>query len=283
MSIQNFNATVWAGEILSNLRKTHIAGMAVNRNYEGEISAFGEKVKINSIGSITSKDYTSNSDMDAPDTLSDSQKELEINQAKYVNFQVDDIDKAQQRPKVMSEAMTEAAHSLSDASDSYILGLFGDADHDIGSAGDAVTLTTSNVYEKFVEAATLLDESNVPRNGGRWAIVPPWVHALLVKSDEFLRATSMGDAVVMNGMVGQIAGFNVLMSNNVAEGDGTQAGEYRALFGYPGAITFAEQILNLEAYRPERRFADAVKGLYAYGAKVVRPTGLVAAHFEKSA
>ena len=34
---------------------------------------------------------------------------------------------------------------------------------------------------------------------------------------------------------------------------------------------FAEQILKVEAYRPESAFSDAVKGLHLYGAKVMRP------------
>lgn len=43
------------------------------------------------------------------------------------------------------------------------------------------------------------------------------------------------------------------------------------VFGYRGATTYAEQVASVEAYRPERRFADALKGLHLYGAKVTRP------------
>ena len=41
------------------------------------------------------------------------------------------------------------------------------------------------------------------------------------------------------------------------------------------AIAFAEQLSEIEAYRPELRFADAVKGLHLYGAKVVYPNEIV--------
>ena len=41
------------------------------------------------------------------------------------------------------------------------------------------------------------------------------------------------------------------------------------------AIAFAERLSEIEAYRPEKRFADAVKGLHLYGAKVVYPDELV--------
>ncbi len=37
------------------------------------------------------------------------------------------------------------------------------------------------------------------------------------------------------------------------------------------AIAFAEQINKVEAYRPEKAFSDAIRALYVFGAKVVRP------------
>ena len=37
------------------------------------------------------------------------------------------------------------------------------------------------------------------------------------------------------------------------------------------AIAFAEQIEKVEAYRPEKAFQDALKGLYVFGAKIVNP------------
>ena len=37
------------------------------------------------------------------------------------------------------------------------------------------------------------------------------------------------------------------------------------------AVAFAEQIEKVEHYRPEDAFTDAVKGLYVFGAKIIRP------------
>jgi hypothetical protein len=50
-----------------------------------------------------------------------------------------------------------------------------------------------------------------------------------------------------------------------------------AIAGSRIATTYAEQISKVEAFRPEKRFADALKGLHLYGAKVVRPEALVVA------
>lgn len=50
-----------------------------------------------------------------------------------------------------------------------------------------------------------------------------------------------------------------------------------ALAGSNIATTYAQQINKVEAYRPQQRFSDALKGLLLYGAKVIRPEALAVA------
>lgn len=275
MALDNFIPSVWSARLLANMHKVLVFGQegVVNRDYEGEIRQFGDTVKINAIGAVTIGTYTKNSDISAPEALSDSQTTLTIDQAKYFNFQIDDVDAAQQKPKVMDAAMAEAAYALADAADQYIASLYtGVASSN--RIGDDTTPETISVvaeaYEYLVNLAVLLDEANVPR-AARWVVVPPWYHGLLLKDDRFVKAgTATTDQVLRNGEVGEAAGFRVLKSNNVPASGTT----YHVIAGYAGAISFAEQINKVEAYRPERRFADAVKGLHLYGAKLVRPNGI---------
>ena len=74
-----------------------------------------------------------------------------------------------------------------------------------------------------------------------------------------------------NGLIGRAAGFDVYRSTLVPNSSST---EYKVIAGHRSAWSKAEQILETEAYRPEKRFADALKGLHVYGAKVVRPSNL---------
>jgi len=68
----------------------------------------------------------------------------------------------------------------------------------------------------------------------------------------------------------------VLVSNNLpTETDGSSGTYTQIIAGHASATSYAEQINKVEAFRPERRFADAVKGLHVYGSKVVRPDSLV--------
>lgn len=278
MAVTTFIPELWSARLLYALEKAHVATNLVNRNYEGEISNHGDTVHINTIGAITVKSYTKNTDIDAPETLTTTDQTLVIDQAKYFNFQVDDVDKVQAAGELVDTAMGRAAYALADVSDAYLLGVIAAgaaAGNTIGSAAAPVALTASTVYENIVKLKTKLDKANVP-NTGRTIVVPPDVHSLLLLDDRFAKSTATaGQEALINGLVGRIAGFDVYMSNNVKTGTGTDTGKtpyFEITAQITDATTYAEQIIKTEAYRMESRFADAVKGLHVYGAKVTDGT-----------
>lgn len=274
MAIDNFIPEVWSDRLKRHLDKALVYGMLVNREYQTDLISYGDTVNINQIGNVTIGDYTKNGSISAPETLTDANTKLLIDTAKYFNFEIDKIDEAQTKPKVMDAAMQRAGYGLADAKDQAIAALYtGVAASNIvglGSSGAAVVPTTSDIYNYFTQAGMLLTEANVP-TVGRWAVIPPWMHKLLQDSGEFTADTSMGDDVKTNGLIGRVAGFEVYISNNVPN---TAGAEYKVMFGTNEAITFADQLNSLEAYSPEGSFSDAVKGLDVYGAKLVHDDGI---------
>jgi N4-gp56 family major capsid protein len=277
MALNNFTPQVWSARLLANLNKRLVYGQpgVANRDYEGEIKDKGNTVKINAIGAVTVSTYTKGSDHATPEELDDAQTTLVITESKMFNFAIDDVDKAQQSPKAMDAAMGEAGYALANTADSFIAGKYTDAAaaNLIGSTGSPKTdlATLGRAYEYLLQLKTKLDEANVPTEN-RWCIVPPWFEELLLQDERFVSFGTMQNLEnLKNGSIGKAAGFQIFLSNNVPN---TASTEYRIMAGYPGAISFAEQINKVEAFRPERRFADAMKGLHLYGAKVVRPAGL---------
>ncbi len=278
MAVTTFIPELWNARLLYALEKAHVATNLVNRNYEGEIRNHGDTVHINTIGAITVKNYAKNTDIADPEVLSTTDQTLVIDQSKYFNFQVDDVDKVQAAGELVDTAMGRAAYALADVSDAYLLGVIAAgaaAGNTIGSAAAPVALTSANVYENIVKLKTKLDKANVP-NTGRTIVVPPDVHSLLLLDDRFAKSTATaGQEALINGLVGRIAGFDVYMSNNVKTGTGTDTGKtpyFEITAQITDATTYAEQIIKTEAYRMEKRFADAVKGLHVYGAKVTDGT-----------
>ena len=271
MAVTNFIPELWSARLLNALDKSHVFANVVNRDYEGEIKKMGDTVHINTIGAVTIGTYTQNTDFSSgPETLATTDQTLTIDQAKYFNFQVDDIDAAQAAGDIMDKAMTRAAYGLADASDKYIAGILaGAADASNTVSTSAVALTSSNVYENVVKMRTILDKANVP-TAGRWLVIPPEMYALILLDDRFVKTGGeMAEGILRTGLVAQAAGFDIYLSNNCVSADVSSKVTYTITGGVDSAATYAEQIVSTEAYRPEKRFADAVKGLHVYGAKVV--------------
>ena len=271
-----FIPTVWAARLLTALEKSLVYGQTnvCNRNYEGDIREAGNTVKIASMGDVTIGDYTKNTDIIDPEVLSDSDQSLLIDQSKYFNFYVDSVDRAQQNVNVLDEAMLRSAWKLRDVSDAFLAGIMDaavPAGNKIGTVTTPKVPTKTDAYEYLVDLGVLLDESDTPIDG-RFVIVPAWFHGLLLKDERFIKAgTFRSDATLANGEVGQAAGFSILKSNNVPN---TTAAKYKIIAGHSIATAYVEQVVDLQTYKPEKRFGDAVKGLHVYGAKVVRPTAL---------
>ena len=262
MALENFKPTIWTARLLANLQDAHVLGQITNRDYEGEIQAAGDTVKIQSIGRIDVNDY----DADAATPISyanlqDSTTKLVIDQEKYFAFKVDDVDKVQSRPEVMNEAMSEASYGLSETSDQFLAGFYTDA---------ATTITETsfdedNVFELFAETKQKMVEKSIPSEMRKWMVVEPFVYKYMVLADIFNNQDN--SQTIVTGSVGEYMGFDVYVSNNLESGH-SMAGTYNAL-------AFAEQILDMEALRLEDSFSDAMRGLYVYGAKIIRPEGLV--------
>ena len=271
MAVTNFIPELWSARLLNALDKSHVFANVVNRDYEGDIKKMGDTVHINTIGAVTIGTYTQNTDFSSgPETLATTDQTLTIDQAKYFNFQVDDIDAAQAAGDIMDKAMTRAAYGLADASDKYIAGILaGAADATNTVSTSAVALTSSNVYENVVKMRTILDKANVP-TAGRWLVIPPEMYALILLDDRFVKTGGeMAEGILRTGLVAQAAGFDIYLSNNCVSVNSNSTDTYTIVGGVDSAATYAEQIVSTEAYRPEKRFADAVKGLHVYGAKVV--------------
>ena len=107
MALQDFIPKLWSARLLANLDKKLVFRNAVNTDYEGEITRFGDSVVINQMGAVTIKDYTG-ADIAAPDDVTGATQTLLIDQAKYFNFKVKDITKAQANVDLVDEEIGRA-------------------------------------------------------------------------------------------------------------------------------------------------------------------------------
>lgn len=266
-NFKNFIPTIWSARLLANLDKSLVALQFVNRDYEGDISAYGDTVKINQLGNINIKDYDG-SDIDDPEELDSNQQVLVIDQAKYFNFAVKDIDAAQANVNLIDGSMRRAAYAMADVVDADIFkSQAEDAGIKEGLVSAPIEIDEKNAYDKLVDLGVKLDENNVPK-AGRKIVLPPWYLGMLAKDPRFTKDYNILENGVVEGA--RVGRFTILESNNLpVSGNATSI-----IAGHDMATSFANQITEMESYRPEKNFSDAVKGLSVWGRKVVQPDAL---------
>lgn len=265
MSYNNFIPTVWSANLQREREKAIVAAKLCNREFEGEIKDVGDTVKILGITRPSIFTYTRGTDLNAPEDLADQSTILTVDQADAFNFLVDDLDKRQAKGNFMSAEQSEAGAGLAEKIDQFIYGKYTDAGKTITQA----SLTSANVISTITAASKALWENNVPQNEEIYLEITPAVHEKLVLA-RILKDTD-NSSLLDTGFVGKIGSFKVYMSNLIYQ----NAGVHYCIARTKKAISIAEQFAKTEAYRPEKRFADAVKGLQIYGAKVTRPKELV--------
>ncbi|KJD38601.1 P22 coat protein - protein 5 domain protein [Paenibacillus polymyxa] len=276
MSVQNFIPTIWSARLNESLKKNLVYGNVVNTDYEGEIKGQGSTVKINSIGAVTIGNYDKVAGIGNPQELDATQKTLVIDQAKYFNFQVDDVDAAQANVNLLDGGIVEASYGLANVVDQYLAGFYTEvkAENTIGNDTTPIIPTKDTAYDLLIDLGVLLDENNVPESE-RFVVVPAWYYGLLLKDTRFTKDPN----IIRTGYVGDIDGMTVYKSNNVPN---TGGAKYKIIAGHKSAISFAGQVDSVEAFRPEKQFSDAVKGLQVFGAKCIKPEALAVLTANKS-
>jgi hypothetical protein len=295
-----FLPSVYSKKVLNFFRKSSVVEAITNTDYAGEISAFGDSVKIIKEPVISVSDYTRGSDTTAT-KLTDQELTLVVDSAKAFKFIVDDIETNMSHVNFKEVASSSAAYALRDSYDAAVIATMfsgvssSSPDHVLGTdnATDLAAGTfdgTGNLdigfgtnehdpIDVMARMARLLDEQNVPEEG-RWFVAGPDFYEVLGQASSKLLSVDFnaGQGSIRNGLVssGKLRGFDMYKSNNIAA---TSNAAGKCLGGHISSTATANTILSTEVLRDPSSFGDIVRGLHVYGAKVLRPEALVTAFY----
>lgn len=296
-----FIPEIWSGKLQAKFYSSTVLAEITNNDWEGEIRDMGDKVQIRTIPNITINNYTKGLTL-ATEVPTTSLVELNIDQGKYFQVVVDDVDKIQSDLSLMDIFTNDASQQLKINIDTAVLlGIKGQASADnkgttagkfsnidLGSSSGtktAILVEKGDVIDHIVEMGQVLDEQSAPEEG-RWLVINPSI-ASRIKTSDLKDASITGDTQtpLRNGRLGMIDRFTVYVSNLLPTDSSSVAGEGSdssvtgtAIYaGTKDAITFASQISNVETLRSTATFGNIVRGLNVFGFKVVKPEALVEA------
>ena len=295
-----FLPSIYSKKVLNFFRKASVVEAITNTDYAGEISAYGDSVKIIKEPVISVYDYTRGSDT-TQTKLTDQELTLVVDSAKAFKFIVDDIETNMSHVNFKEVASSSAAYALRDSYDAAVIDTMfsgvssSSPDHVLGAdnATDLAAGTfdgTGNLdigfgssehdpIDVMARMARLLDEQNVPEEG-RWFVASPDFYEQLGQASSKLLSVDFnaGQGSIRNGLVssGKLRGFDMYKSNNIAS---TSNAAGKCLAGHISSTATAQTIISTEVLRDPSSFGDIVRGLHVYGAKVLRGEALVSAFY----
>lgn len=279
MAYQNFIPTVWNEAIDRELERLCVFAEDCNRKYEGKVKEKGESVKILGVGKPTIKSIAykdKNKNIDDAEEIEDTSIIMQINQIRYFNYKVGDIDKAQAVGGVMEALQAETSEGLANEVDTYIAGMANkeEAVKLYATAPKCVAGTAStgeiNVLKALRDARKCLTKNDVKQNTKIVATVDADFEDLFVEA--YTDKNTNNSDNLKNGAIGMYHKMLIKSSNNVAT---DKSGNSLIMVRTQRAIAYVKALTHTEAYRPEKGFADAVKGFILFDAKIVRPKEMV--------
>ena len=273
MAYENFIPQIWSEAIQRELEGSYVFAEDCNRQWEGDVKKKGDTVHILGVGKPTIRTLeraNASVDIEGPEEIADNDTILTIDQINYFNYMVGDIDKAQAVNGLMDALSKETSEGLADTVDKHIAKLAVDsAVAKLNS--EATAVTADNVLNILDAAIQKLYENDVKNSTEIVVTISPRFYTLFKQA--YIKADTNNSATLKNGHVGMYGNVTVKMSNNVHK---TESGATdNIMIRTKRAIAFAQPLTHTEAFRPEKKFADAVKGFILYGSKIVRPAEIL--------
>ena len=296
----NFVPVIYSKNVLKFFRRASVAEAITNTDYFGEIANYGDTVKIIKEPTITVADYTRGQHLETQE-LNDDEDTLTVDQAKYFQFIVDDIENKQAHLNWETLATSSGAYGIKNDYDQKILTHISDnastASPDMVIGSDSATKITNmdtaagsidvghdagevSPLKLMSRMSRLLDDQDIPEENRWFVALPEFWEEMQDENSKLMGVdfTGDGDSKLRNGRItdGLIRGFRCYKTNNVPAA--TSAGGI-LLAGHMSAVATASQIAKTEVLRSQQFFGDIVRGLHMYGRKVLRSEAVVKAFY----
>lgn len=262
----------YAKLVLAKLRQDLVLkdGVVFNNDYEGSPAAGVVKIPVRDT-EVPVSDYDKANGIQGT-SGSTSYENMPITKDKALNEIIDGYDAEAVPDNLVADRLDSATYSLAKQIDSD----GGTTLLAAATVDNETLLTKDNIYDAIVDIRTRMNKANIPNDGKRYLLVLPDAMALILKSPEFVAASSLGDEVKETGAIGKIAGFLVIEWNDTTA-------NLQMLAGHPRFATRATEFAvnpHVQDLSGSGKYigASAVQGRKVYDHKVLRSVAIRAVY-----
>ena len=297
-----FIPEIWSDEIIAAYKNNLVLANAVNK-----MSHVGKKGDTIHIPKPTRGSASAKAASTQVTLIAATESEVQVSIDKHYEYSrlIEDITDVQAQPSLRRFYTEDAGYALGKQVDSDLGALgktFGD---DNGSGSDWIhsnsfyvdgangiaayavdTVAVTDVFTDlaFRELVKQLDDNDTPMDG-RFLVIPPSVRSQIMGIDRYVSSDFVNSAPVQNGLIGQLYGVDIYVSNNLpvveTAGDNSASAvdTVGAIMAQRDAMVLVEQMgVRTQTQYKQEYLGDLMTADTLYGVKTVRPeSGLVIA------
>jgi len=297
-----FIPEIWSDEIVAAYKSNLVLANVVNK-----MSHAGKKGDTIHIPKPTRGSASAKSASTQVTLIAATESEVQVSIDKHYEYSrlIEDITDVQSQPSLRSFYTDDAGYALAkqvDADLGLLAKTFGD-DNGSGSdfvhsnsfyvdagngiaayAADTVAVTDVFTDLAFRELVKELDDNDTPMDN-RFLVIPPSVRSQLMGIDRYVSSDFVSSQGVQNGLIGQLYGVDIFVSNNLpvveTAGDNSASAvdTVGAIMSQRDAMVLVEQMgVRTQTQYKQEWLGDLMTADTLYGVKTVRPeSGLVIA------
>ncbi|MFD1547179.1 hypothetical protein [Nonomuraea guangzhouensis] len=261
-----FVPTEWSSELLTQFDPLLVwaSPLVVNTDYEGDITAQGDRMVVNGLIRPNVGRYDDVAGMTIED-LKTVEQYVDISEADYVAFYVRNIETVQVAGALAAPAALESIRALAASTDAFVGATIAASATSLPQVNVSAQADSRDKGEALLEAIfdmmEKLDTGKVP--DGRYVVVGPKAKRYLMRAPDVANAAALGEAgATANGVVARLAGFTLLSTTAMPTGVDILAGQR-------SFTTFASQFTDFRSQPVEKYRRDQIDALHLYGARVL--------------
>lgn len=211
-------AEIWAKEQQEIFYKENVSMKIADVSFKGALSS-GDTLNRPYRSANNIQTYTRGTAITIDDKT-DTNEQLSVNKQFATGFYVDDFDKIQSSYNLIANYAKDDGIYLSNQVDADVLGEFSNATSTVddgsigGTAGNGISLTTSNVLKTISAAKKKLAKQNVAITD-LFGVISPEFEDVLIQYGAG-RDTVMGDGMNKDGAIMDFYGFRLYRSNQTS-------------------------------------------------------------------
>lgn len=240
------------------------------RRFDSDVAAGGDVIHVPTVEGLTANNKTAGSNI-TYEADTEGEKTIALNVHKYAAVLIEDIVKAQSNYNLRQIYTSRMGYTLAKAMDATIGGLY---------SGLSQTVTAGAALEdsEVLTAIGYLDAADAPRDG-RAFVIHSEAMADLRAVDKFVTYENTGSTGVQvgknNGLIANVYGVDVYMSNNIVESAGTPNLLHNLMFHRDAFGLAVQQDVKMESEYSVDALGTKLAAHTIYGASELRDSWAV--------